>query len=483
MRWYLKLGSWIFPARASTQTWLVRTFALFIGAAVFGVGVYVTVVIQNDKKVATEEHLYQQAERAAQLIERRRDDGNLGAILEGISRFSELELTIIGPDSVYLDVRPAGRPAVASVGTSMSVTAEEPVHFFEQRSGPLSRRVYIELYRPQLGAAVRIGQPEPQLLSLVRRMQVALVAGMTMALLLAILGSWIAANQVTRPLLAIRDSALRVAEGSLDESIRVETRAQEFHDVARGLNLMSEAYRQKIAELERLAQLQNEFIGNVSHEVKNPIFAVSGYLEALGSPSLDEKVRKRYAEKGLVNLERLNSLFSDLIEIARLEYREDLIRLSVFDFQELLDDVVEMLRPKAERKNIELVYDNKHLFVRADRNRIRQVLINLIDNAIAYSDAGAVRCRLRRHLEKVRIEVVDNGRGMDEDHLDRIFERFYRVDPDRSRKSGGTGLGLSIVRQIIQAHGEQIHVESTLGRGSRFWFELPYVDEDELIGD
>src|SRR5690625_1110771 len=93
MRWYLKLGSWLFPARASTQTWLVRTFALFIGAAVFGVGVYVTVVIQNDKKVATEEHLYQQAERAAQLIERRRDDGNLGAILEGISRFRSEEHT------------------------------------------------------------------------------------------------------------------------------------------------------------------------------------------------------------------------------------------------------------------------------------------------------------------------------------------------------------------------------------------------------
>ena len=481
MRWYLKLGSWIFPTRASTQTWLVRTFALFIGAAVFGVGVYVTVVIQNDKKNATEKLLYQQAERVAHLVERRGDDADLGAILGAVSQFSNLHLAIIGVDSVYLDIRPHGAPTLATLGTSMQVSPDDPVYFSERNSGPLTRRVYIELYRPRLDAAIRIGQPEPELLSLVRRMQVALIAGMTMALLLAILGSWIAASQITRPLLAIRDSAQRVAEGSLDESIRVDTRAQEFHDVARGLNRMSEAYRQKIAELERLAQLQNEFIGNVSHEVKNPIFAVSGYLEALGSPALSDEVRKRYAEKGLVNLERLNSLFSDLIEIARLEYREDLIRHSIFDIQELLDEVVEMLRPKAERKNIELVFANNHLFVRADRNRIRQVMINLIDNAIAYSDAGAVRCRLRRHLDKVRLEVVDNGRGMDEDHLDRIFERFYRVDPDRSRKSGGTGLGLSIVRQIIQAHGEQIHVESTLGRGSRFWFELPYVDEDDLV--
>ena len=122
------------------------------------------------------------------------------------------------------------------------------------------------------------------------------------------------------------------------------------------------------------------------------------------------------------------------------------------------------------------------LFVRADRSMIRQVLINLIDNAIAYSDTGTVRCRYRRHLDKVRIEVVDSGRGIPEEHLERIFGRFHRVDPDRSRKSGGTGLGLSIVKQILAAHGETVHVESTLGRGTRFWFELQYEETlpDEL---
>ena len=112
--------------------------------------------------------------------------------------------------------------------------------------------------------------------------------------------------------------------------------------------------------------------------------------------------------------------------------------------------------------------------MRADRARIRQVLINLTDNAIAYSDSGTVRCRYRRHLEKVRVEVVDTGRGIPEEHLERIFERFHRVDPDRSRRSGGTGLGLSIVKQILAAHGEVVHVESTFGTGTRFWFELPY---------
>jgi len=210
--------------------------------------------------------------------------------------------------------------------------------------------------------------------------------------------------------------------------------------------------------------------------VRNPIFAVGGYLEALASSSLSDEQRRFYAEKGLTNLERLNNLFNDLIEIARLEYREDLIKPKIFELSELLNDVYEVLWQKAEDKGIELIVENPAILVSADRARIRQVLINLIDNAVAYSDAGTVRCRYRRHLEKVRIEVVDTGKGIPEEHLERIFERFHRIDPDRSRKSGGTGLGLSIVKQILAAHGEAVYVESTLGRGTRFWFELPFEE-------
>lgn len=149
---------------------------------------------------------------------------------------------------------------------------------------------------------------------------------------------------------------------------------------------------------------------------------------------------------------------------------------------ELMLEIGDSLREKAAAKGLSLEIDNPSMFVRADRNRIRQVAINLVENAVAYSDEGTIRCRVARRKDKVRIEVVDNGRGIDEQHLERIFERFYRVDPDRSRRSGGTGLGLSIVKQILQAHGEQIHVESTLARGSRFWFELPFSPPPDGIG-
>ena len=139
-----------------------------------------------------------------------------------------------------------------------------------------------------------------------------------------------------------------------------------------------------------------------------------------------------------------------------------------------------MLQPKADEKGLGLEMNNPPLFVTADRNRMRQVIVNLVENAIAYSDEGTVRCRIRRHGDKVRVEVVDNGRGIPEEHQSRIFERFYRVDPDRSRKSGGTGLGLSIVKQIMSAHGEPIRLDSTYGSGTRFSFDLPFALDGAL---
>ena len=245
------------------------------------------------------------------------------------------------------------------------------------------------------------------------------------------------------------------------------------------LNRMSQSFKQQIKTLQRLARLQNEFIGNVGHEVRNPIFAVSGYLEALGSNTLSPETRKRYVRKGLTNLQRLDNLFSDLIEIARLESRENLIQPDVFDLSELVLEIGETLQPKVDGKGLQFEMDNPSLHVLADRNRIRQVLTNLIDNAIAYTDEGTIRCRSFRRRDKVRVEVIDTGRGIPEEHLERIFDRFYRVDPHRSRGSGGTGLGLSIARQILQAHNEAIHVESTCGRETKFWFDLPFAEAPE----
>lgn len=473
-----KISHLFFPPRASLQTWMFLTFALFVGTAVVVVGLYVALVLRGETRAATAQMLTEQAERIAQQVEQAPTREERHRVVQEIGRLTDLRIAVASSDTIFWDVRgdQTLREEVPLSRTELGGLEQERRAFVE-REGPDGRSTfYVALHRPASGFTVRVGQPEPPLYALVERAQVVLIAGMVAALLLALLGSWIASYQVMTPMRTIQESARRVTKGVFGGSITVDTRAAEFQDLAESLNRASAAFREKIEELERLTQLQSEFIGNVSHEVRNPIFAISGYLEALGSPTLPEAQRTRYAEKGLTNLQRLNTLFNDLIEIAQLEYREDLIREGVFDLQDLVGEVAEMLRPKAEDKGLSLEVENRPIQVRADRARIRQVLTNLIDNAISYTDEGTVRCRLRRRLDKIRIEVVDTGRGIDEDHLERIFERFYRVDADRSRKSGGTGLGLSITRQILQAHGERIHVESTKGRGTRFWFELPYAE-------
>ena len=472
-----------YPRRASTQTWMMLTFALFVGVGVVGIGLYSSISLRGQVTRAAEETLRDQATRIAVQLEAEPSDAARAALAGQIARLAHVDVAVATRTRVLADHAASGqgrsaestpffeRPEVAE-----ALRDADRVGFDERARQDGEPRRYAALYRPEADLLVRLGEPPPPLLDVVGRVQATLALGMALALALALLGAWTAARQVTRPLVAITRSARRINEGDLDGRIAVRTRAAEFQDLSRSLNQMAGRFRADIHELQRMQRVQNEFIGNVSHEVKNPIFAVFGYLEALGS-DLPADQRERYSQKGLVNLQRLNNLFSDLIEIAKLEYREDLLREQAFDAQELIEEVAETLQPRADEKGLDLVVENPPLSVAADRNRIRQVLTNLIDNAIAYSDEGTVRCRMRRHLDKARIEVIDTGRGIPEEHLDRIFERFYRVDTARSRKMGGTGLGLAIVRQILEAHGSAIQVESTKGRGTRFWFDLPLVAE------
>ena len=477
MRWR-DVRQLVYPRRASTQTWMMLTFALFVGLAVAGVGLYAFVVLRGQVREAARETLRGDAERLAVQLEAEPDRRSMLALAERLARLAQIEVTVATRDGVLgdfgasTDGPPADVPFARRPDVVEAFSAPDHVGFAEHggRDGP---GLYVSLFRPASGLLVRVGEPVPRLLQAIQSLQAVLAFSLVLALMTALLGAWIAARQVTQPLKAITRSAQRINEGDLEGRIQVKTRAAEFQDLARSLNHMAGRFRADIHELQRMQRVQNEFIGDVSHEVKNPIFAVFGYLEALASDTLPPEQRKRYAQKGLANLQRLNSLFSDLIEIAKLEYREDLIHPSEFDVQSLIEEVAEILEPKAEAQGLEFTYDNDPLVVVADRNRIRQVLTNLMDNAIAYSGEGAVRCRMRRHLDKARIEVADTGRGIPDEHLDRIFDRFYRVDTARSRKEGGTGLGLAIVKQILEAHGQTIHVESTKGRGTRFWFELP----------
>ncbi len=246
---------------------------------------------------------------------------------------------------------------------------------------------------------------------------------------------------------------------------------------------------EKNTEIELLKQQENyrkEFIGNISHELKTPLFTIQGYvLTLLEGGVVDEKIRTKYLKQAAKGVDRLMYVIKDLDLITKIESGIETLDRTSFDIRETLNNVFELLEIEGVRNNITLRMDKKYedsIFVFADEERIQQVLTNLIINSVKYGiERGVTEISCERMNEtKLLVRVNDNGDGIDEEHLPRLFERFYRVDKTRNRNQGGSGLGLAIVKHIIEAHNERVFVESKIGVGSEFSFSLPLANKKEL---
>ncbi len=236
--------------------------------------------------------------------------------------------------------------------------------------------------------------------------------------------------------------------------------------------------RIEIDTLKIREEYRKDFLGNVSHELKTPLFTVQGYILTLLDGALeDKKVRKKYLQRANKGVERLIYIVKDLDLITKLEVGDLSLEVSSFDVIELIQNVFDLLEMKASKRNISLTFDMDYktpVYVWADRDKIQQVITNLVVNSIKYGHTGGTTEVSVENLikNKVIVRVTDNGEGIPESHIPRIFERFYRIDKSGSRKEGGSGLGLSIVKHIIEAHGEKIYVESVVEVGSEFSFTL-----------
>lgn len=247
----------------------------------------------------------------------------------------------------------------------------------------------------------------------------------------------------------------------------------------RRLKNLDQLNQREIKKLKDLEAYRREFLGEVSHELKTPIFAVQGFIHTLIDGAIDDKrVRIKFLKKAMRNADRLSSLVEDLLIITQAESGEMEMKIRKFSMLALIRDVVESLDYKFTKKqrNIssEVITNGLDAVqVLADRERIQQVLTNLLDNAIKYGHPdGQVQVILTQQHDKLLVSVKDNGPGIEEEHLNKIFRRFYRVDKSRSREKGGTGLGLAICKHLLEAHGEHISVQSEMGKGSTFTFSL-----------
>jgi len=225
---------------------------------------------------------------------------------------------------------------------------------------------------------------------------------------------------------------------------------------------------------------RREFLGNVSHELKTPIFNIQGYIETLIDGALyDREVNLKYLKRTSKSVDRLIYIIHDLESIAQLDSDEINLEFSSWNLKYLIEEIIEQFEMKANKKKIELIHDHKttSVFVKADKDKISQVLYNLISNSIKYGKRnGTTRISCHQSKSYCLVIVKDNGIGIAEKNINRLFERFYRVDKSRSREQGGTGLGLAIVKHILEAHDQKINISSKLGKGTQFSFSLNYSD-------
>jgi len=252
----------------------------------------------------------------------------------------------------------------------------------------------------------------------------------------------------------------------------------ELGDLLRDVYRTGQTLEREIQGLKEREHYRREFIGNVSHELKTPIFTAKGFVETLLDGALDdESVNRTFLEKILRNVSRLENLARDLSAITKIETGELEMSAETIDLTELFREVRDALELKAKTNEVQLRLEGADIVPAAygDQDRLRRVLVNLADNAIKYNEAGGT-VTLRATAvngEQIRLSVADDGIGISPEHLPRLTERFYRVDKSRSRNQGGTGLGLAIVKHILAAHDRELHVESTPGEGSTFSFTLP----------
>ncbi|MBW3544488.1 MAG: ATP-binding protein [Bacteroidetes bacterium] len=283
-------------------------------------------------------------------------------------------------------------------------------------------------------------------------------------------------NHINEVLQKLKKKGLAILEG--DTVIRSKNPLRRINQE---IFNYAELKQREIEELKRMANFRREFLADVSHELKTPIFAAQGYIYTLLDGAVeDESVRIKFLQKAAKSLDGLDVLVKDLLTLSQLENKQINMHFSYFNLAELIKEVFDQMEGKAEIKRVKLRLAAdfpEQARVWADKQRIQQVITNLVSNAIKYAkeDAGQeawVEADVQEGKNRIQVQIKDNGQGISEQHLSRIFERFYRVDKSRAKVSGGTGLGLAIVKHILEAHHTNITVQSEVGKGSSFSFRL-----------
>jgi len=300
--------------------------------------------------------------------------------------------------------------------------------------------------------------------------------GAIITIIIALTIAYYVSRSITSPIRQMQSAAERIATGDFDSTVSIKSK-DELGQLAKSLNTMADELRQKIENLKKMDTIRTDFVANVSHELKTPLTLIKGYIETLEDRALDdEQQTRKFIAIIKEHANRLENIINDLLHLSELELSKDCLDKTDFDLKALIDDIVLGFGRALEAKGATLNVNSQgnDFKIQADSHKIVQVFVNLIDNAIKYAaDAGRVDISIQEDADELIVIVEDNGTGIPPEHIDRVFEPFYRVDKARSRKLGGTGLGLGIAKHIVAAHNGKITIESQPAKGTKVFVTLP----------
>lgn len=319
---------------------------------------------------------------------------------------------------------------------------------------------------------IRVSQFKDQLYAPIRTIRWIIYSGMFISIAVVIVVSILIARYLTKPITQIKNVAGEIANGDVDKQINLD-RNDEFGTLADSLNSMAAKLREDTEKIRSSARKQQQFFADITHEIRNPLHTISGSLEMLEMEDLPAEKKRRYISNARQQTQRIGRLFKDLVTLQRYDSDEYFIEKQEFDLADISERIVELYAERAQERSVDLQADRHSCRTIGDPGKIEQVIDNLVSNAIKYTSEGTIHLRYRERDGQVTVTVEDTGIGISSEHLNRLFDRFYRTDKARSRDKGGTGLGLAVVKSILNAHDSEIHVRSEVGKGSTFWFELP----------
>lgn len=455
---------------------LAWTFILLLIFGITAISSYSILFIRNYLLTEGEIQILNDAEWLSITIENLRLDDNFETNLNEAARTSGYRIAIYDDEGVLFTQVPYNEELQASEYLPQSLIdllmlGEKRITSVESDE---ERLITYSLLQSEFNPSryLEVSILKDQIYEPIKTIRWIIYTGMFISMGLVILVSILFSRSISKPILQLESAARNIASGKIGQTLNLD-RKDEFGTLAKSLNRMAEKLQSDNLELMRLNQKQNQFFADITHEIKNPLHTIAGSLEMLQTTELPKEQQEKYLKTAERQTQRINRLFKDLVTLQRYDSDDHFIQKQRFSIQKVIEMILDIHESEAREKQIELKALHNSQQVIGDPDKIEQVIENLVNNAIKFTNNGTVEINVTNQNDDIQIEVKDNGIGISSEHLDKLFDRFYRTDKARSRDKGGTGLGLAVVKSILDAHGSEILVESNPGEGSRFWFSLP----------